>query len=56
MCFVGDNSFDIGETVFDRTELGAKLGVFLAQQGNALDCFLVFLGIDCASPAVLKSR
>ena len=41
MAVVNDDFFDIAQTVFDRTEFGAKLRIFLAEQLYAFGRFLI---------------
>src|SRR3546814_15794451 len=47
---VGDDAFDHREPVLDRPQFGAKLGVFLADQLDALPRLVAGPGIDGLAP------
>ncbi|KAI1692550.1 hypothetical protein DdX_21187 [Ditylenchus destructor] len=51
---VGDDALDIRQTVLHRTDLGAKLGVLLADELDALDQLLILLGIHCLTPGTVE--
>src|SRR3954471_15060159 len=53
-CAVGDDALDIGEAVLDRAELGAELGILLAEQPDALHRLVVALGVERLAPAVFQ--
>src|SRR3546814_3278624 len=53
---VGDDAFDHREPVLDRPQFGAKLGVFLADQLDALHRLVAGPGIDCLAPGAVRTE
>src|SRR3546814_10263116 len=54
VALVGDDALDHREAILHRTELGAQLGIFLADQLDAFHRLVAGLGIDRLAPAVFE--
>src|SRR3990167_6338729 len=54
VAFIGDDAFDPREAILHRTQFGAQLGIFLADQLDAFHRFVAGLGIDRLAPAVFE--
>src|SRR3546814_16894677 len=54
VAFVGDDALDHREPVLDRSQFGAELGVFLADQLDALHRLVAGLRIDGLPPGAIE--